>query len=329
MKTNKKIDVHHHIIPQEYVEMLKEINITNSLGVDFPEWTPKTSFSFMKKVGADKVIASISSPGVYFKEHKEFSLKISRWCNKYMAQLKKEHPDKFGAFACIPLGFAQESVEELKYALDVLKLDGVCLLTHYDGKYLGDNKYDEFFNELNKRKAVVFLHPTDPADEYDPNLQEEGLPNSLIEVTFDTTRTVANMMYRGVLDKFKDIKYILAHGGGTLPYLAWRLSLISYAQKDKKPPILRSLYDFLIKGAPEKGLNQIKNMYYDTAMTTGGYALNTLNEFVGTSRIVFGSDFPFAKMAPIITKHLDNHPEFSNEDHEKIDHKNIDELFNN
>lgn len=225
------------------------------------------------------------------------------------------------------MGFVQESVEELKYALDVLKLDGVCLLTNYDGKYLGDNKYDEFFNELNKRKAVVFLHPTDPADEFNPNLQEEGLPNSLVEVTFDTTRTVANMMYRGVLDKFKDIKYILSHGGGTLPYLAWRLSLISYAQKDKKTPILRSLYDFLIKGAPDKGLKQIKNMYYDTAMTTGGYALNTLNEFVGTSRIVFGSDFPYAKVAPIITKNLDNHPEFSDEDHEKIDYKNIKELF--
>lgn len=150
------------------------------------------------------------------------------------------------------------------------------------------------------------------------------MPNSLIEVTFDTTRTVANMMYRGILDKYKNINYILSHGVGTLPYLAWRLSLISYAQKDKKPPILRSLYDFLVKGAPEKGLKQLKNMYYDTALTTGGYALNSLNEFVGTSRIVFGSDFPYAKVSPIVTKNLDNHPAFSNEDY-----KNIDELFGN
>lgn len=327
MNTKKKIDVHHHIVPKEYVEMLKEINITDTLGVDFPKWTPETSFSFMKKVGIQKAIASISSPGVYFKDHKKFSIKISRWCNEYLANLKKEYPDKFGAFACIPLGFVQESVEELKYALDVLKLDGVCLLTHYDGKYLGDEKYDAFFEELNKRKAVLYIHPTDPADEYDPRFQDDGMPNSLLEVTFDTTRAVANMMYKGVLDKFKNIKYILSHGGGTLPFLAWRLSLISYGQKGKRIPVMKALYDFLVKGAPEKGLKQIKNMYFDTALTSGGYALNTLNEFAGSSQIVYGSDFAMAKVAPIVAKNLDNHPEFTDEDHKKIDYQNCIDLF--
>jgi len=327
MKTNNKIDVHHHIVPKEYVEMLKEINITDTLGINFPEWTPESSFAFMKKLGIEKAIASISSPGVYFKEHKDFSIKISRRCNEYLAQLKKEYPDKFGAFACVPLGFVKESVTELKFALDVLKLDGVCLLTHYDGKYLGDDKYDEVFAELHKRKTVVYIHPTDPADEYDPKFQDDGMPNSLLEVTFDTTRAVANMMYKGVLDKYKNIKYILSHGGGTLPYLAWRLSMISYGQKGKRTPVMRALYDFLIKGAPEKGLKQLKNMYYDTALTSGGYALNTLNQFVGTSKIVFGSDYAMAKVAPIVAKNLDKHPEFSTEDHEKIDYKNITELF--
>lgn len=329
MNTHKKIDVHHHIVPKEYVEMLKEIDITDSLGVKFPEWTPKSSFSFMKKVGIEKAIASISSPGVYFKEHKAFSIKITRWCNEYMAQLKKEYPDKFGAFASIPLGFVQESIEELRYALDVLKLDGVCLLTHYDGKYLGDNKFDAFFNELNKRKCLVYIHPTDPAEKFDAKFHEDGLPTSLIEVTFDTTRAVANMMYKSVLDNYQDIKYILSHGGGTLPYLAWRLALIGYGQKDKKVPVMRALYDFLVKGAPEKGLKQLKNMYYDTAITTGSYALNTLKDFAGTSRIVFGSDFAMAKVAPIVAKNLDNHSEFSKEDHEKIDYQNMVELFSN
>jgi predicted TIM-barrel fold metal-dependent hydrolase len=326
-KKTKRIDVHHHILPKEYVEKLKEINITKSLGADFPKWTPETSLSFMKKVGIETAIVSMTSPGVYFKEHKEFSIEISRWCNEYMAQLKKDYPGKFGAFASIPLGLVKESIEELKYAIDVLKLDGVCLLSHYDGRYLGDESFDEFFEELNKRNAIIFIHPTDPAEKYDPKLQEKGLPNALIEVPFETTRVVTNLMYSGSLNRYKNIKYILSHGGGTIPYVAWRISLISYGQKNKKTPVIRALYDFLVKGSPEYGLKMLKDMYYDTAIVSGSYTLNTLNEFAGTSRIVFGSDFPMAKVAPIVAKNLDKHPGFSEQDHEKINYKNCRELF--
>lgn len=327
MKTANKIDVHHHIVPKEYVEQLKEINVTNSLGIPFPKWTPQTSLSFMKKVGIERAVVSITSPGVYFKEHKEFSVKISRWCNEYMSELKKNYPGKFGAFACIPLGFVQESIEELRYALDVLKLDGVCLLTNYDGKYLGDDCFDEFFAELNKRNAVTYIHPTDPCEELNPKLQEKGIPNSLIEVTFDTTRVAANLIYSGTAYKYPGIRYILSHGGGTIPYLAWRLAMISYGQKNKRTPVMRAMYDFVVKGSPEYGLKVLKNMYYDTALTSGSYALNTLNEFAGSSRIVFGSDFPMAKMAPIVARNLDKHPGFSEEDHEKINYRNCLELL--
>ena len=281
----------------------------------------------MKKIGIQKVIVSITSPGVYFKDNKDSSMEIARLTNEYMAQLKKDYPSKFGAYASIPLGFVKESIEELKYALDILKLDGVCLLTNYDGTYLGDEKFDEFFDELNKRDAICFIHPTDPGEQLDPKLQEKGIPNSLIEVTFETTRVAANLIYSGSLDKYKRIRYILSHGGGTIPYLAWRLALINYGQKNKRTPVLRALYDFLVKGAPERGLDALRGMYYDTALTSGSYTLNTLNEFVGTSRIVFGSDFPMAKVAPIVAKQLDKHPEFSKEDHEKINYKNVDELM--
>lgn len=120
---------------------------------------------------------------------------------------------------------------------------------------------------------------------------------------------------------------ILAHGGGTIPYTAWRLALIKYAQKGKDTPKLRTLYDFLIKGEPTSGLKILKNMYYDTALTSGASTLDTLNKFAGSSRIVFGSDFPFAKLAPVVAKNLDKHPDFSEEDLEKIYHKNCLDLF--
>lgn len=328
-KKSGRVDVHHHIIPSEYVEELKTIGIHDSLGVFFPKWTPEASLKFMKKLGIEKAILSVTSPGVSFKDNKDFSLKIARWTNEYMAALKKQYPGKFGGFASIPLHFVKESIDELKYALGELGLDGACLMTNYDGKYLGDEVFDEFFKELNKRKAVLFIHPSDPAEEFDPHLAETGLPNALIEVAFDTTRVAANLLYNGVASKYPDIKFILSHGGGTIPYLAWRLALIRYAEKDKATLKLRALYDLLAKGEPDAGLKELKNMYYDTAMTSGSYALNTLNEFAGSSRIVFGTDFPMAKVAPIITKNLDKHPGFSIEDNKRINYGNSIELFGN
>lgn len=323
----KRIDVHHHILPKEYLEKLDSIGISKSLGVSFPDWTPEMSLKFMDKTKIKTAIMSISSPGVSFKDNKEFSLGISRLCNEYMAKVKKDYPMRFGGFASIPLHFVKESIDELTYAIDELGLDGVCLMTNYDGKYLGDESFEEFFKEMNKRKTIVFIHPIDPAEKYDPHLSETGIPNSLIEVTFETTRVAANLLYNDTISKYPNIKYIFSHGGGTIPYLAWRLAMIRYAQKNKKAPTLRALYDFIIKGSPNSGLEVLRDMYYDTALTSGSYALNTLNEFVGTSRIVYGSDFPFAKVSPIVTENLDKHSSFSKEDHEKINYQNSHKLF--
>ena len=328
MKTNKRIDFHHHITPAGYVEKLKEINITESMGVKFPKWTPETSLSYMKKNGIAKGVVSVTAPGVYFPDQKDFSLEITHWCNNYLADLKQQFPDKFGAFACIPLGFVAESVDVLAYALDELRLDGVCLFPHYGGTYLGDSSYESFFKALNARKALVFIHPSDPSEELDAHLQEEGIPNALIEAPFETTRAIANLMASGTLDRYPDIRFILPHGGGAIPYLAWRLAMIEYGQKGKKSPVLRTMYDFLTKGGPEKGLKLLRQMYYDTALTSGEHTLNTLLEFAGSSRIVFGTDFPMAKVAPVVSRNLDRHPAFSADDLERIYSKNAGGLLN-
>lgn len=319
----KKIDVHHHITPDFYVNKLESIGITESYGHAFPKWTPKTSLSFMKKIGIETAIMSISTPGVCFKDEM-FSRNLARSCNEYMAEVKRNHPGKFGGFASIPLSDTKGSLDEIKYALDELRLDGVCLMTHYKGKYLGNKEFDEIFWELNRRKSVVYIHPTDPVGAYDPEL---GISNALIEAPFETTRAVTNLIYTGITDRYADIRYILSHGGGTTPYLAWRIALIKYAQENKKTPILKTLYDLLIKGGPESGLRILKDMYYDTALTSGPYALKALQEFAGPSRIVFGSDFPFAKVAPIVAKNLRKYFDFSEEEFEAIDNKNCLELF--
>lgn len=325
MKNNKrgKIDVQHHISPKGYVERLAQIGIDNSYGEPFPDWTPKMSLKYMNKLNIETAIMSISTPGVYFKDQFLFSLEISRWCNEHMAKVKKEYPGRFGGFAQIPLGYVEESIEELKYALDELKLDGVGLLTHYDGKYLGDEKYDEFFNELNKRKAVVYIHPTDPEGVYDPKL---GIKNSLIEALFETTRNIANMIYTGLLVKYPDIKFILAHGGGMIPFIANNLAAIK-SLKNEKSLDYEKIQNSINKNNSEE-LSLLKNLYYDSGLVSGAPALNTLFEFVGSSKIVFGTDFPFAAgISTIFTKNLDNHPLFTEEDHKKIDYENCLKLF--
>lgn len=327
MKSNKKIDVHHHIFPKAYVDALKNAGVKNSIGVDFPKWTIDTSLKKMKEYGIKIAMLSISTPGVYSNNMEfpaGFSEKLARMTNEVMAEAKEKHPDRFGAFATIPMLNPQAAIEELNYSLDALHLDGVCLMTNYKGKYLGDEYFEPFFKELDKRKAVVYIHPTDPGTDYDFNT---GMPNALIEAPFDTTRAVANMMFNGVLDRYKHIKYILSHGGGTIPFLAWRLAGIEYGQNGKRPPVVRALYDFLVNGEPTKGLKHLKNMYYDTAAVSGEYAVKTLQAFAGPDQIVYGTDLCISKLALITTKNLEKDGDFTDEDYSKMSHENCLRLF--
>jgi predicted TIM-barrel fold metal-dependent hydrolase len=327
MKKSNKIDVHHHIFPKEYLEALRSVGVDKSLGVNLPKWTVETSLKKMKENGVKIAMLSIPTPGVYPEGAEltpSFSKDLARKTNEIVAGYKRNYPENFGGFATISLMDTQAAIAELNYALDTLKLDGVCLFTNYKGRYLGDPLFDPFFKELNRHKAVVHIHPSDPGDEFASGL---GIPNALIEVTFDTTRAVANMMYQGTLDRYPDIRYILSHGGGTIPYLAWRLASIEYGQAGKRPPVMRALYDLLIRGEPSKGLAHLKSMYYDTANVSGDYQVKALKSFAGTDHMIFGTDLCISKLAAIITKNLNQDGEFSEEEYNKISFGNGLKLF--
>lgn len=325
-KNPKRIDVHHHILPEFYLEHLNRLGITKSLGVELPEWSPESALSLMDKMEIETAIASISSPGIWFADDPGFSAQLARQCNEYIAELRDKHPPRFGGFACIPLPDRNASLDELRYALEVLKLDGVCLMTNYNGIYLGDDSYNAVFAELNRRKAIVFVHPVDPPENALPSID---IPSSVLEVTFDTTRTFANLMHQGVLNKYTDIRYILAHGGGAIPYLAWRFAAgVKYRQKEHKPGLIRTAYDFYIKHGPESGLNDLRTLYYDTALVSGPYALNTLHSFAGREHIVFGSDVPFAQViAPKVAANIRRYTSFPEQDYRAIDQGNCHGLF--
>lgn len=274
-QTSHVVDVHHHILPKKYVSALGKSGITVAGGLPFPSWQPEDSLDVMDQNGISAAVTSISSPGIYWGDRSS-AIHLARYCNDFSANLIHKYPDRFGAFAVLPLPDVKQALREMEYALDTLELDGIVLLSNVGGHYLGDPKFNELFFELNRRKAVVFIHPTQPMGTDQLKLQ---FPSSLIEFVFDTTRAVTNLIYSGTLERCPDIRFILAHAGGTVPYLAWRISLLQY-QPDRT--------------MPQNAMTYLKRFYYDTALSAVPNALKSLQELAAPSHILFGSDFPFA-----------------------------------
>jgi predicted TIM-barrel fold metal-dependent hydrolase len=279
--THGIIDVHHHVIPQEYIESLQKIGINSSLGRNLPHWDVAETLQVMDRNNIATSYVSISAPGVYFKEAKDpqdFAIRLSRQMNEICAALIRDHPGRFGAFAILPLPDVDDALVELRYALDVLHLDGITLLSNYDGYYLGDSRFDRLLFELNRRKAVVFIHPMTP-----PGLETShlGFPEMMMDVCFDTTRTAYSLVLKGQTEKYPDIRFILSHAGGTVPYIVARVKgAAMFCQLGNAIP---------------KGLDYyLQRFYYDTALSAAPCALSSLHTLVDPSHILFGSDYLFS-----------------------------------
>jgi 6-methylsalicylate decarboxylase len=273
-----RIDVHHHIIPPVYLEAMRRVGIADPIpGVDYPAWDVQTTLAVMDRQGIATAMVSISEPGVYF-GNAALARDLARQINEFSARLVADHPQRFGAFAVLPLPDVKAALQELTYALDTLKLDGIGLLTNYRGTYLGDAALDALFAELYRRQVVAFIHPSTPPSTDQPTF---GLPPSLYEFTFDTTRMVANLLYSGTLDRYPNLRLILSHAGGTVPYLTRRLTF---------GPTIGS---YLKARAPQNLIASLRQLYYDVAMSASPYALPSLQALVDPSHILFGSDYPF------------------------------------
>ncbi|MFD6887274.1 amidohydrolase family protein [Streptomyces sp. NPDC059957] len=273
------IDVHHHAIPPVYAEALG--GKTAIPGVDYPTWTPEESLEVMDRHGIDAAVLSITAPGVTFLKGDE-SAKLARQVNEYFAELIRRHPGRFGAFAVLPLPDVAAAREELAYAIDELGLDGVGLLTSYEDRYLGDPEFEPLLAELTERGLPVHVHPMTPPSK---DLATFDLPPSLYEFTFETTRTVASLLFNRTLDRLPDLKLILSHAGGTLPFLAQRMTY---------GPTIGA---YLTERAPEDLIGSLGRLHYDIAMSATEYALPALTKLAGTGNILFGSDFPFMPAA--------------------------------
>ena len=268
----RRIDVHHHIIPPVQAEA-----IVRNRGGNPVKWSVSMSLEDMDKAGVATSITSVQNPGVWFGKVDEEARKLARACNEYAAKLEQDHPGRFRSFAVIPLPDTEGSLREIEYALDVLKAEGVALWTVYSGKYLGDPAFVPVFEELNRRKAVVYTHPTTPDC---CGSLVKGVPVSTLEYNHDTTRTIASLVFgegKTAL-RFPDIKFIWSHSGGTLPFLTSRFEELAGRRKQEFPngavPIFR-------------------RFYYEVAQGNTPGMLAALFHMVPMSQVMFGSDFPY------------------------------------
>jgi predicted TIM-barrel fold metal-dependent hydrolase len=275
------------MLPETYVSKLAKLGITRSGGVPIPSWTPANSLEIMDAHGIASAILSISNPGVYFGDT-QFAVGLARECNEAGARIAQDHPGRFGWFAILPMPIVEASIAEASFALDKLKADGLVILASSAGKFLGDADFEELMAELNRRRAIVFIHPAiHPSSEGLPL----KIPGFMLEFLFDTTRAITNLVLSGVLERYPDIRWIASHAGGTIPYIWWRLEGAASMMRAASVNFPRGLVHYL------------KQLYYDTALSTSPGAIGALLKLAGPSQVLFGSDFPFAP-APIVQREV-------------------------
>ena len=270
------IDVHQHFLPDFFWSETNE-GAHPIGGITPPPWTEQTALAFMDDAGIDVAMLSISTPGVHVGDDMR-ARALARRCNEFAARLVQSRPDLFGSFAALPLPDVDGALEELSYALDVLKLDGVLLFSNVQGIYLGDPRFEPVFTELERRAATVFVHPNPSPD---PVAHRLGLPDSLIDFTADTTRAVAEMLYSNRFARTSNVKYIFSHAGGTIPYLAGRFGIV-----DEMHVIPRA-------DARRTAAETFRGLYWDTALAFGDPVLRMLRSVVGLDHVMCGSDYPY------------------------------------
>lgn len=283
------VDVHSHYLPPAYYKALAEAElVTLDGGFPVPQWSEVLALAHMDKHNIEISIVSVSSPSVGFLKEPRARQKLAREINDFAGDLVKRQPHRFGALATLPLPDIAASLEEMGYALDNLRLDGVVLETNVHGIYLGDPRLDPLFAELNRRKAKVLLHPTSPSCFESVGL---GRPAPILEFPLDTTRTVTDLIFAGTLTRYPEIRMIIPHAGGALTALAHRLASFSSLP--------------FLKQRPEGGASEVRNLlaslYYDLAGSATEGTLQSLRQITALNHVLFGSDFPFTPAAGITT----------------------------
>jgi predicted TIM-barrel fold metal-dependent hydrolase len=271
-----RIDAHSHLTPDAYRVALEERGLG---GRRVPVWSAEMMEEHMRRWGIDAAVVSVSTPGVWFGDQ-GLANELARICNEETAALVRSDPRRFAGLAVLPLPDVEVALAELTHALDVLGLDGVGLLSNVGGTYPGDPAWAEVLEELDRRGAYVFLHPTSPPT---PSPMP-GVPDWVQEYPFETTRALTSLIYDGAFERYPRIRWQVAHLGGAATFLAGRIEELG-----RRNPERAAL-------APDGAAAYLSRLHYDTGLANDAVALAAVRELAGIERIVFGTDWPYAAM---------------------------------
>ena len=295
-RNQRRIDVHHHFTPPAYLKFLTDNHQAvagnpqrspdGHLDRAFLGWTLTEDLEDMDRSGTATAILSITTPGFRSNNVNDVR-KVMRECNEYAAKLSSDRPGRFGSFAAIPVTDTEGALREIEYALDTLKADGICLFSSYEDIWLGDASLAPVHEELNRRKAVVCVHPTEAI--CCRNLVKD-VPARVVEYGSDTSRTIASLILSGTTTRFPDTTWIFSHGGGTMPFLIERF-LVGTAAEVVPGIRTKGQGDIPPAKVPKGVLYELRKMYYDTAQSTNPIAMEALRRVVPVSQIVYGTDY--------------------------------------
>jgi predicted TIM-barrel fold metal-dependent hydrolase len=272
-----RIDLHAHLTPRDYVRELAQRSLLPQHPLQ--DWIPEISLETMDRWRIDATVLSLTPPGVFFGDQ-GLANELARLANEETAACVRAHPATLGGLGFLPLPDIDAALAELDYALGPLGLDGIELLTNVAGIYLGDPLLDPLFDELDRRGAYVFVHPTTPAR---PS-PVPHLPEYLIEYPMDTTRAVVNLLFSGTLDRCPNIRLQVAHLGGMVPFIAHRIATLV----DRQPALATRV--------PAGPIEYLRRLYYDTGLSDNAVALASTIELVGAQHVVYGTDWPYVAL---------------------------------
>jgi predicted TIM-barrel fold metal-dependent hydrolase len=280
-----RIDVHyHHIAPAWIVEDIVARSLPPLVIKQAREWTPAHALEEMDRNMVEAAVCSVSNPGVWFGDVSQ-GRRLARACNEYAAQMSRDNPGRFGSFAALPLPDTDGSLDEISHAFDVLKADGVGLFTSYGDKWLADPAFSPVFDELNRRNAVVYVHPIAPAC---CRSLIPGMPAAVIEYPIDTTRAILQWIMTKSTERYPNIRIIFSHAGGLIVGGVGRLMILIETQ----PPLREKM--------PENLRDEIGKLYYEISSSSDPVTMTALRALVPNSRILLGTDSPFGPMSPTI-----------------------------
>jgi predicted TIM-barrel fold metal-dependent hydrolase len=305
------VDVHSHALLPRWLDAVSEAthlprDRLQIAGTPVPEWSVEHHLAMMDAHGIAACVLSWPSATSFLKGRP--ARELARAMNEEFASIIARHPKRFGAFAVLPLDDMDAAVEEMAYALDVLKLDGVSSSTHIGGVYLGDGRFDSWFSEMNRRAATLFVHPTTPVGSEQVSM---GINVAILEFMFDSTRMATNMVLSGAKKRFGDIRMICTHGGGTVPYLASRISIL-------EPVFGAGPNRAVLSG--EEILSGLSTFYFDLTASTAAASLDAIRHLVPAAQLTLGFDFPMmpaSTIAPSLSR-FDDYPELAAADRDKI-----------